>query len=610
MAEKNTESTAVNQLIELVATAKPLPPDPSEDLMFQEAKPQRAPKKVSAPRMSTTVPPIHGAGEVAPLPRARAPIGTQQGLQTIKAVPPRVRITTAPPHRSATIPPLTLDDHDDDAEVTNPGPATLTRPTTQGFAAQGSNAQRLPERASGSLADAIGTRPTRPTLPPPVPTIRASGAPPVRPSAQPTSSFSYPIVPASTPVTSTPHPKQMPVAAPYTLDDEPFAPPPTLLEPTASSSWMEHDIGTQQVAKRNDWKLIAGKLIGPMIVLVIAGIFIGGYFAFDGDGGKRRQPKPTEGQKITMPVTSDTAATPVEVAKTDEAAPVKRDEPEADVAQAEPVTPPNIVAPQPAPPPVTPPNIVAAKVEPAKAEPAKVEDPATARPTLVDVRIDSNPTGATVMLIDRGKTTFLGTTPVSAAVDIARKYELVFSSESRATVVEPLDPSTQKRVSVKLSRAKSNAPAATPAAPAVVAPKLEKPVAEKPATVKLEKPVAEKPATAKLEKPATPKAESGKSTPSSGIDAAIDGAIATKPEPAKVAPKAGGEGTLMISSKPPCEILVDGKPTGLTTPQRSIALPAGAHKITLVNTAEGIKKTVSVQITADKPTKVIQDFMK
>jgi len=188
----------------------------------------------------------------------------------------------------------------------------------------------------------------------------------------------------------------------------------------------------------------------------------------------------------------------------------------------------------------------------------------------------------------------------------------VFSSESRATVVEPLDPSTQKRVSVKLSRAKSNAPAATPAAPAVVAPKLEKPVAEKPATAKLEKPVAEKPATAKLEKPATPKAESGKSTPSSGIDAAIDGAIATKPEPAKVAPKAdaGGEGTLMISSKPPCEILVDGKPTGLTTPQRSIALPAGAHKITLVNTAEGIKKTVSVQITADKPTKVIQDFMK
>jgi hypothetical protein len=66
----------------------------------------------------------------------------------------------------------------------------------------------------------------------------------------------------------------------------------------------------------------------------------------------------------------------------------------------------------------------------------------------------------------------------------------------------------------------------------------------------------------------------------------------------------------MISSKPPCEIVIDGKATGLTTPQRSIPLPAGTHKITLVNSAEGIKKTVSVQITADKPTKVIQDFMK
>jgi len=607
MAEKNTESTAVNQLIELVTTAKPLPPDPSEDLMFRPAKPARATKKLSAPRMSTTVPPVRGAGEVEPLPRTRAPVGTQQGLQTLKAVPPGVRITTAP-HRSMSIPPLTLDEHDEDAEVTNPGPSTLTRPTTQALAARpsGSNAERLPERASGSGADAIAARPTRPTLPPPVPTIRASGAPPVRPSTQPTSSFSYPIVPApSTPVTSTPHPRQMPVAAPYTLDDEPFVASPPLLEPTASASWMEHDIGTQQVAKRNDWKAIAGKLIGPMIVLVIAGIFIGGYFAFDGDGGKKRQPKPIEGPTISMPVTSDqVGATVVEAAKSDD--------PKVAPAAPTAITPPNIVAPQPEPTPITPPNVAAttapattapATTAPAKVEPATIEPatPSTSRPTLVDVRIDSNPTGATVMLIDRGKTTFLGTTPVSAAVDIARKYELVFSSENRATVVEPLDPSTQKRVSVKLSRTKANAVVATVAAP-VVAPKLEKPVVAK----------VEKPATPKVEKLAT-KAESGRATPpSSGIDAAIDGAIAAKPEPAKVAPKvaAGGEGTLMISSKPPCEILIDNKATGLTTPQRAITLPAGAHKVTLVNTAEGIKKTVSVQITADKPTKVIQDFMK
>ena len=70
-----------------------------------------------------------------------------------------------------------------------------------------------------------------------------------------------------------------------------------------------------------------------------------------------------------------------------------------------------------------------------------------------------------------------------------------------------------------------------------------------------------------------------------------------------------GDGVLMIASKPPCEIYVDGKATGLTTPQKAIALPAGTHKITFVNSAESIKKTVSVSITADKSTKLIQDLM-
>ena len=68
-------------------------------------------------------------------------------------------------------------------------------------------------------------------------------------------------------------------------------------------------------------------------------------------------------------------------------------------------------------------------------------------------------------------------------------------------------------------------------------------------------------------------------------------------------------GVLMISSKPPCEILIDGKPTGLMTPQRALPLSAGAHKVTLINTTEKIKKTLSIQITADQPTKVIQDLM-
>src|SRR5687767_10935806 len=92
MAEKNTESTAVNELIELVATAKPLPPDPDEDLMFKA--PSKRTKQMSPPRMTSTVPPVRGAGDIEPLPRARSPVGTNQGLQTIKAAPPAIRVST------------------------------------------------------------------------------------------------------------------------------------------------------------------------------------------------------------------------------------------------------------------------------------------------------------------------------------------------------------------------------------------------------------------------------------------------------------------------------------------------------------------------------------
>ncbi len=48
----------------------------------------------------------------------------------------------------------------------------------------------------------------------------------------------------------------------------------------------------------------------------------------------------------------------------------------------------------------------------------------------------------------------------------------------------------------------------------------------------------------------------------------------------------------------------------LTTPQREIALSAGSYKVTLVNKAESITRTIAVQIRADQPTKVLQDLMK
>ncbi|MBS1120706.1 MAG: serine/threonine protein kinase [Deltaproteobacteria bacterium] len=576
-----TESTAVNQLINLVATQQPPAKNPDEDLMFQTPA-----KRASAPRISSTVP--QHAMEVAPLPRTRAPQGTQQGLPTISESP-AVRVSTAPPSRGNTVPSILA-------------PQPLQAPQAP---------PPLPPRALESM------RPSRTSLPPPpVPRSapRTTAAQPVavqpvafQPVAQPVAVqpvVARPIVvvhpvatrpvaaepvaaePVATPVPVRTSAPPMPVAAPLAYSmPEPFAAQASS-DMTSNQDWfdqndllsdrvpIQQNIGTDQLSRLADWKSLARKLVGPMVVLVIIGVFIGGYIAFDGQGGKPRatvaaatSPAPT----ATAPAepapasTAQTAPTqtgpaPAATAQAEIAQPSAQAEPaQAEPAPVEPITPPNLAMTEPA-------KTEPAKTEPAITEPAKTQpvttqpEPAVERPTFVDVRIDSKPAGATVMLVDRGKTTFLGTTPVSAAVDPSRRYDLVFTYDNKPTQIEHLNAATTKHLSVVLGRS-GNRPASKAAR-----------VAKSRAVVK----------------------------------AAVD-PLDTAP-PAETKPV--GEGVLMISSKPPCEILIDGKSTGLMTPQREIKLPAGSHRITLVNATEKIKKTLAVQITADQPTKVIQDLMK
>ncbi|HET9627566.1 MAG TPA: hypothetical protein VFP84_39690, partial [Kofleriaceae bacterium] len=209
---------------------------------------------------------------------------------------------------------------------------------------------------------------------------------------------------------------------------------------------------------------------------------------------------------------------------------------------------------------------------------APVVEPAPV--ALVDVRIDSTPRGATVTLVDRGKTQLVGNTPISVAFDPSREYDLVFSYPNKPTKIEHLNASATHKVLVALE------PEAV-AAPVAVAPP--------PA------PVAHKRRAASSRRPSRPA--------SAASDASDDVAVQDDaPEPA-AAPAQLGEGTLMVSTKPPCEIVIDGRATGLTTPQKRITLTAGAHKLTLINGERGIKKTVSVQIDPDEPKKVIEDFL-
>ena len=312
----------------------------------------------------------------------------------------------------------------------------------------------------------------------------------------------------------------------------------------APSRWDPMSEGTAQVQKRGR---SLRTLIGPVSILLVTGSFIAGYLAFDGAGGN-----PSTAQASGM--------TPAPAAHLGAAA-----------------------IPAPAAAPAVVPSL-----------PVGPAGPTSAGGALVDIRIDSQPAGASVMLVDRGRTTFLGTTPLSAALDRSRKYELVFTHGSRPTMVRPLDPAATDRIAVELGTS-SESPAATPPSATAVATTATKPPVTASAAAAVAQPERQ-----------TPRKTARSARRVASADAAPVAATKRKRANATL----GAEGTLMISTKPPCEIYIDGKATGLMTPQRSIALAAGKHKITLVNEDEDIKKTISVQITAAKPTKVIANLMK
>ena len=64
---------------------------------------------------------------------------------------------------------------------------------------------------------------------------------------------------------------------------------------------------------------------------------------------------------------------------------------------------------------------------------------------------------------------------------------------------------------------------------------------------------------------------------------------------------ASGPGTLRINSRPWSQVYVDGRLIG-NTPQMNISLPAGPHRVTLVNPDFNIRENVSVTITAGEVT--------
>ncbi|HEY0988173.1 MAG TPA: hypothetical protein VGD80_14010, partial [Kofleriaceae bacterium] len=145
----------------------------------------------------------------------------------------------------------------------------------------------------------------------------------------------------------------------------------------------EHRIGTLQLRRRSELRVVIGRLIVPSALIVVAGIVIGVLVAL-GEGPP--EPEPTTAPEPVAPAAA--APEPVAPVAPGPAAPERTGaaSPEAAAAAAAAAAAPAAAAPEPSA--AAPPEPTAATVEPI-AEPARP-------PARVDVRVDSPPSGATV----------------------------------------------------------------------------------------------------------------------------------------------------------------------------------------------------------------------
>ena len=200
----------------------------------------------------------------------------------------------------------------------------------------------------------------------------------------------------------------------------------------------------------------------------------------------------------------------------------------------------------------TPPRVAPAAPAPVPVPvPVPVPAPPPAlSPSLVRTAITSHPSGASVTLVDNGRTAVLGATPVDVSLDPTRAYDVILTLRGHPAKLAHFSPRTTPALALDLGGV-SGAPPPPPA----------------PAPVR-----------------------------------------ASTPPPAPAAASAA-RGTLAISTKPPCDIVVDGKPTHLVTPQRALPLSAGKHHVVLVNAQRKLRRELDVDIAARRTTKVIRDFM-
>jgi len=218
-------------------------------------------------------------------------------------------------------------------------------------------------------------------------------------------------------------------------------------------------------------------------------------------------------------------------------------------------------------------------------------------------RFESTPPGALVSLIVDGKRQAIGPSPARAPLDPRSSYQVLFELSGYVSVNRPIafTGGLEEPVVVNLEKANPDHALARPAPAPTPAPAPDK---------QPHPPAAPPPEVRRPPRPTPSKTPDAAATPEPN-DKAPDKAptLEASAGDGKAAPDAGkAQGVLVLGSKPPCEIFIDGAATGLVTPQKEIKLSLGRHRITLLNNEFSIKETFTVDIKPDAPEKMIKDF--
>jgi hypothetical protein len=426
--------------------------------------------------------------------------------------------------------------------------------------------------ANASLPKLPSARPSSAKLPPPragsttrppvVPAVAAAAAAMFTTQADPTATSQLELVdlePVETPAKAAAVvPQALPVVAPAVAPPAPAKPVNPLVAAAQASmdvdiDWDVREPGDMTSAHTTDFEMPVKSKMPQRAAL---GLFVAATFA-------------TVGYLATRSTSSPKHATPAPVAET------------APAQVAAPTPAPTAAAPAEAPAPAT--QAIAAPVAPADEQP-KAGD----QPHLIQLPVSSTPSGALVTFVDGEKAEIVGRTPTTITLDASKPHDIALTMVGHETQLEHVPVGGMTALAVTLP-AKAGASTPVETAHAAQAP------AARDESITAMVPAHSETAPAHHAKAATHPA------PVEHI---------TTPAPRATPAAPSGSGILMISSKPPCEIVVDGKSTHLQTPQRAIPLAPGTHTVMLVNAGLKIHKTVAVDIVAKKPTKVIQDFTK